>query len=139
MTTLLMNEKPVIVFDGVCNFCNSVVNFIIARDPEAKFRFSAMQTEYAQSLFHEHYTAHAGVDTFLLVKEGKCYICTDAALEIAKDLTGYWYLFNVFKIIPRSLRDRVYKAIARNRYALFGRTSVCMTPAEEHKGRFVEF
>ena len=132
-----MNTKHIIIFDGVCNFCNGAINFIIKHDPQARFSFTPMQTELAETLIQKHNITNVGVDTFLLIKNDKCYIWTDAALEITKDLSGYWYLFNLMKIIPRSFRDFLYKLFARNRYKLFGKRSICMTPTEEIKGRFV--
>ena len=132
-----MNTKHIIIFDGICNFCNGAINFIIRHDPQARFSFTPMQTELAQTLIKKYSITNVGVDTFLLIKGDKCYIWTDAALEITKDLSGYWYLFNLMKIIPRPFRDFLYKLFARNRYKLFGKRSVCMTPTEEVKCRFV--
>ena len=80
---------------------------------------------------------NAGVDTFLLIKNDQCFVFSGAALEIAKDLTGMWYLFNVFKIIPSPIRDFFYKLFARNRYALFGKKETCMVPTKEVRSRFV--
>lgn len=132
-----MNDKAIIIFDGVCNFCNGAVNFIIKRDSRHKFLFTPMQSSLAKKLAGQHKIDNLGKDTFLLIKDGNSYIWTSAALEIANELDGYWYLFRVFRIIPRPVRDIVYRAFARNRYALFGRTEACMIPSQDVKDRFI--
>ena len=132
-----MSESRVVIYDGVCNFCNGAVRFIIKRDPGARFKFTPMQSEYAQKLIREHEIPNVGQDTFLLVKNGKCYIWTEAALEIAGELTGGWWLFKVTRIIPRPIRDWLYRAFARNRYNLFGRTEQCQVPDPEVMKRFI--
>ncbi len=132
-----MDETYIVIFDGVCNFCNGAVNFIIKRDQVGKFVFSPMQTELAQSLMKKHEIFNVGIDTFLLIKHEKCYVYSTAALEITKDLRGLWYLFNVFRILPATIRDFFYKLFARNRYKLFGRTEHCMVPSEALKSRFI--
>ncbi|MFN3580729.1 MAG: thiol-disulfide oxidoreductase DCC family protein [Pseudomonas sp.] len=79
-----MDSRHLVIFDGVCNFCNGAVNFIIKRDPSGKFAFSPMQSEYAQNVLRSHGVNDVGVDTFLLVKNGKTYFRTNAAIEIEK-------------------------------------------------------
>lgn len=97
-----------------------------------------MQSVAGQQLIDDFGATMVGVDTFLLIKNGKCYERTDAALEIAKDLTGFWYLVDVFRILPKPARDYCYSLLARNRYALFGRRESCMVPTPELRGRFIE-
>jgi predicted DCC family thiol-disulfide oxidoreductase YuxK len=132
-----MDDRYIVVFDGVCNFCNSAVNFIIKRDPEGIFVFAPMQTELAKQLMQKHEIYNADIDTFLLIKNDQCFVFSNAALEITKDLTGLWYLFNVFRVIPSSVRDTIYKAFGRNRYRLFGRQETCIIPTEEVRTRFI--
>ncbi|PWQ95379.1 thiol-disulfide oxidoreductase DCC family protein [Leucothrix pacifica] len=131
------NNKSTIIFDGICNFCNSSVNFIIARDPEGKFSFAPMQGETAQALMKQHGIDNPNLDTFLLIKDGKLYQRTDAALEITKDLTGFWKLFRVFVIVPAPIRDVFYRVFAKYRYRLFGKKDVCMVPTPEVRERFL--
>jgi predicted DCC family thiol-disulfide oxidoreductase YuxK len=133
-----MDKRYIVIFDGVCNFCNGAVNFIIKRDPEAVFVFTPMQSELARELVVKFNVPNVGVDTFLLIKNDRCYVFSDAALEIARNLAGLWFLFNVFKIVPRPIRDAAYKLFARNRYKLFGRTEACMVPSDEVRSRFVD-
>lgn len=127
-----------IIFDGVCNFCNSSVNFIIARDPEGKFCFAPMQGEAAQAVMTQHGVENPELDTFLLIKHGKLYQRTGAALEIAKDLTGYWKYCRIFLIVPAPLRDMFYRLLAKNRYRLFGVREACMVPTPEVRQRFLD-
>lgn len=134
-----MEKRHLVVFDGVCNFCNGAVNFIIKRDPAAKFVFTPLQTELAQQTLRTHGISNEGTDTLLLVKNGQAYVWSDAALEIAKDLGGFWYLFNIFKVVPRPVRDWCYRLFARNRYKLFGKASQCRVPTAADKDRFVGF
>jgi predicted DCC family thiol-disulfide oxidoreductase YuxK len=132
-----MNNRYLIIFDGVCVFCNGVVNFIIKRDSEGVFTFSPMQSDVAKSHIKQHHASKEILNTLMLVKNGRCYLKTDAILEIAKDLSGMWYLFNIFKIIPRPIRDFLYTLFARNRYRLFGKRDSCMVPTENVKSRFI--
>ena len=132
-----MDNRHIVIFDGVCNFCNWAVNFIIKRDPRGLFAFTPMQSDLARELMKKNQIYNVGIDTFLLIKNDKCFVFTDAALEVAKDLTGFWYLFNLVKAIPRPIRDFFYRLFARNRYALFGRKDVCMVPNSEIRSRFV--
>ena len=133
-----LENNHIVIFDGVCNFCNGAVNFIINRDPNKLFIFAPLQSEAAKNLIEKYSAQKVGFDTFLLIKNGQCFYRTDAALEIAKELSGYWYLFNVFKVLPRSFRDFFYRLFARNRYALFGRTEKCMVPTKALRKRFIE-
>ncbi len=133
-----MDNRHIVIFDGVCNFCNGAVNFIIKRDPAGRFVFTPMQSPIGQGLIENYGAEMAGLDTFLLVKDGHCYERTDAALEITKDLTGFWYLFRIMKILPRPFRDYFYRLFARNRYALFGRRDTCMLPTESVRERFLD-
>jgi len=132
-----MNKRYLIIFDGVCVFCNGVVNFIIKRDSVGVFEFSPMQSDVAKSYIKQHHASKEILNTLMLIKNGTCYLRTDAILEIAKDLSGMWYLFNVFKIIPRPVRDFLYTLFARNRYKLFGKRNSCMVPTENVKNRFI--
>lgn len=132
-----MPTPYIVIFDGVCNFCNGAVNFIIKRDPEARFVFTPMQSDLAKELMRKHQINNVGVDTFLLIKNERCFMWSTAALEITKDLSGLWFLFLIFKIVPAKVRDYFYKVFARNRYKLFGRKPECMVPTQKIKSRFI--
>lgn len=132
-----MKNRRVIVFDGVCNFCNGTVRFIWRRDPNALFQFTPMQSVLAKELVMEYGIDNVGLDTFVLIKSGKAYTMTDAAMEIAKDLSGGWWLFNILRIVPSPVRDYFYRLFARNRYKFFGRTNECEVPSQELRSRFI--
>jgi predicted DCC family thiol-disulfide oxidoreductase YuxK len=132
-----MEDHYIIIFDGVCNFCNGSVNFIIARDPREKFLFSPVQSEFSKALLIRHGLQGIGDDSFVLIKNGKYYLRSDAALEISRDLSGFWRFFYGLRVLPRPLRDIFYNLIARNRYKLFGKRDSCMMPTPELKRRFI--
>lgn len=132
-----MGNQHIIIFDGVCNFCNGAVNFIIERDHKNAFVFAPLQSPKAQELISKHKASKVGFDTFLLIKNNKCFYRTDAAFEITKDLSSYWYMFRGLKILPKPIRDYFYRLFARNRYFFFGRTNSCAVPAPELKKKFL--
>ncbi|MFQ3174621.1 MAG: putative DCC family thiol-disulfide oxidoreductase YuxK, partial [Flavobacterium sp.] len=125
----LPKNKKVILFDGVCNLCNTAVQFIIKHDKKDLFRFVALQSELGQSI-----VKHIGVDTknmdsIILYEPGVAYyVKSVAALEIAKRLRGVIALISIFKILPTGLKDSVYDYIAKNRYKWFGKREHCMIP-----------
>lgn len=133
-----MSNTQIIIFDGVCNFCNGAVNFIIKRDRDNVFKFAPMQSQAAIDLIAKYEVKDVGFDTFLLIKGDKCYFRTNAALEITKELSGFWFLFRVFKLLPRAIRDYFYRLFARNRYSIFGRSDTCMIPTLEVKSKFLD-
>lgn len=132
-----MDNRHIVIFDGVCNFCNWAVNFIIKRDPDGVFAFTPIQSELAHELMKKHRVTSFGIETVLLIKNDQCFAFSDAALEITKDLAGLWFLFTIFRFVPRPFRDAIYKLLARNRYKLFGKKATCMVPSKEHRSRFV--
>lgn len=127
-----------ILFDGVCNFCNASINFIIDRDSKAIFQFAALQSEVGQELLQKYHLKTTDFDTVILINdENKIYQKSDAALEIARNLDGFWKIFYVFKILPSFLRNPIYDLVARNRYRIFGRTDACRIPTPELRARFL--
>ncbi|HRG07921.1 MAG TPA: thiol-disulfide oxidoreductase DCC family protein [Cyclobacteriaceae bacterium] len=129
--------EPVILFDGVCNLCNSSVLFIIQRDPKAKFRFASLQSDFGKAQMLRFGLNDSELNSVLVIKEEILYQKSNAALEIARNLTGGWPMLYAFKIIPAFLRDWVYNWIAQNRYRWFGKKNACMIPTPELKSRFV--
>lgn len=130
-------NHPVIFFDGVCNLCNAGVNFIIDRDKKRRFRFAALQSETGSAFLQRHSMDENTFDTFILDEGDAFYTRSDAALKIARRMTGAWPLLYGFIIIPRFLRDAVYRYIAGNRYRWFGRSDLCRVPEPELKELFL--
>ena len=133
---LLKTKMNIIVFDGVCNFCNRIIQIIIRHDPSAQIYFAAQQSEAGERLIKDLAIKESS-NSVLFVKDGLVYYQSDAVIEIAKLLTGWPSLFKYGIIVPRFLRNAIYKFIAANRYAIFGKQDQCMVPKEEDKGRFV--
>ncbi|MBT6179582.1 MAG: thiol-disulfide oxidoreductase DCC family protein [Deltaproteobacteria bacterium] len=134
--TEMSPEKPVILFDGVCNLCNSSVNFVIDRDPQGTIYFAPLQSEYARKLLEKHQIGME-LNTIVLLEDGKVYDRSTAALRIARLLNGPWPLLYASIVIPRFIRDGVYRWIARNRYRWFGKTQACRVPTPELQARFL--
>lgn len=131
------SPQHIVIFDGVCHLCHGAVQFIIKRDPQARFVFAPLQTELAQRLLAEFPELSADIDSVILIKQQRYYLYSDAALEIARDLNGFWPYCRVLRWIPRVWRDAAYRWLARHRYQLFGRSEVCMSPSAELKSRFI--
>ena len=129
--------EPIILFDGVCNFCNGMVNFIIARDPKAYFKFAPLQSETGQRM-RIRFDIDDRVDSIILIEDDSAYTFSTAALRIIKGLGGFWRLLYVFIIVPTPIRDFFYRLFARNRYWLFGKKSVCMVPTPDIRARFLD-
>ncbi len=127
----------IILFDGVCNFCNGSVNFIIERDAENYFKFAPLQSEIGEKLVNEYGIDKNAVDSVILIENGKAYTRTTAVLRIAQKLGGAWRLFYGFIIVPEFIRDYFYKLFAAYRYKIFGKTEACMMPTPELRARFL--
>lgn len=129
---------PLIIFDGVCNFCDASVNFIMNHDKNARFKFSASQHEGGERVL-ESFGIHADeVDTLYLLENGQLYDRSTAALRIARHLDTPWnWFYHAFICLPKTFRDPVYNLIARNRYRLFGKKEACRMPSPEERARFI--
>ena len=129
----------VVFFDGVCNLCNWSVDFIIKRDPKGVFKFASLQSDVAQRLLKQQQAVvDNGMRTIVLLKNDRLYYRSDAVLEICRDLSNPWPLLSTFKVIPRFIRDAVYRLISRNRYRWFGQKDTCRVPTVEEQLRFLE-
>lgn len=129
--------SAIILFDGVCNFCNGSVNFIIGRDSGGYFKFAPLQSGIGEKLLAEHGVDKNVTDSIVLVEDDKAYTHSTAALRIARKLDGAWKWLYAFVIVPRPIRDACYKLFARYRYKLFGKKDECMLPTPEIRARFL--
>lgn len=132
-----LSGPSIVLFDGVCNFCNASVNFVIDRDPHASFKFGALQSEEGVQLLSELGITPDYLDSILLVENGKVFKDSTAALKIAKKLSGLWPILYGFIVVPAPVRDLVYRWIARNRYKWFGKMDSCRLPTPEYRARFI--
>jgi predicted DCC family thiol-disulfide oxidoreductase YuxK len=133
-----LEKLPIILFDGVCNFCNDSVNFIIDRDKKHQFYFASLQSGYAGNLLKQYGLSNHTLDSVVLItEEKKVYQKSNAALEIARRLSGIWPVFYAFKIFPRFIRDFFYDLIAKHRYKIFGRSEECRLPDPKLRERFL--
>ena len=132
-----MNDHPIILFDGVCNYCNNMVNFVIREDKEKRFRFAALQSPAAQALVAKYSLPKKNFDSFVFIDEGKAYLSSGAALRVMRKLPWYWQWTQLFWIIPKSIRNAGYGLVAKNRYKWFGKREECMVPTADVKNRFL--
>lgn len=130
-------DGPVVLFDGVCNLCNGVVEFLIPRDPEGRLQFSPLQSEPGQELLRRHDCSTADFDTIVLIVGGQVYTKSDAVIRIAKLLGWPFHLVRIARLVPATFRDRIYDGIAANRYDWFGQKDRCMVPDQAVSDRFL--
>lgn len=123
-------NNPIILFDGVCNLCNGAVDFILKRDKHKQFRFVSLQSETGLYIIKKFKIA-TETDSVILIQNNKVFIESDAAIKIAQQLTPFWKLLLVFKIIPKKVRDKLYRWVAKNRYNWFGKKQSCRIPGNE--------
>ena len=131
-------DKPIIFFDGVCNLCNSSVQFILKKDTNNVFLFSSLQSDAAKGILLQYNLENFDLSSIILVENNVIYQKSTAVLKIAKRLTGISKYTYVFIIVPKFIRDGVYSLIAKNRYKWFGKRDSCMLPTAALKLRFLE-
>jgi predicted DCC family thiol-disulfide oxidoreductase YuxK len=135
-TTNISTDKGIILFDGVCNYCNTMVNFSLKRDKKNFLLFAPLQSDAGLAL-REKYGVSPSVDSFIYIEKEKAYLYSTAALKVCKHLSGAWPILAVFFIIPPFIRDGIYKWIARNRYKWFGKKESCMIPSPAVRAKFL--
>ena len=128
--------SSIVLFDGVCNFCNGSVNFIIRHDREGRFKFAPLQSSVGEEL-QEKYGIGDDIDSIILIQNDKAYTHSTAALRIARTLGGIWSLAYALIIIPAPIRDHLYKLFAKYRYQWFGKMDACMIPTPDVRARFL--
>jgi predicted DCC family thiol-disulfide oxidoreductase YuxK len=134
----LPKNKKIILFDGVCNLCNSAVQFVIKHDKKDVFRFVALQSELGQEILAYIGIDSKNIDSIILYEPGVAYYYkSSAAIEIAGSLGGFWHFGTVFRIIPTGMRNYLYDYIAKNRYEWYGKKESCMIPTPELKAKFL--
>jgi predicted DCC family thiol-disulfide oxidoreductase YuxK len=140
--------SAVVLFDGVCNFCDASVNFVIEHDRRGYFKFAPLQSDAGKELAAQYGLASETaeqaptddlipIDSVILVEDGKAYTHSTGALRIARRLDGLWSWAYAFIIVPASIRDFFYRLFAKYRYRFFGRKDQCMLPSPEVRARFL--
>ena len=127
----------IILFDGVCNFCNASVNFIMKRDKRDEFRFAAPQSEIGIELQKKFHLDPNDLESFILIEGDKYYKKTTAALRTAKEFGFPWNLSYIFIIIPPIIRNIAYNIIAKYRYKWFGKKESCRVPSPGERSKFL--
>jgi len=130
----------VLLYDGVCGFCNKSVHMILAHDKQGTLKFAPLQSHFGEEVTARHHVKN--IDSIVLVDNSsgteRVYVRSNAALKIASYLGGWWKLLEVFQIIPRPLRDFCYDLFAKYRYRFFGKYDSCLLPSPEVRSRFLD-
>lgn len=135
----LPKNKKIILFDGVCNLCDTSVQFIIKHDKKDVFRFVSIQSELGQKIISYLGIDTALTDSIILYEPGIAYhVKAEAALRIAKELKSWHNMLYYFNGIPDAIKNSVYDYIAKNRYKWYGKKEACMIPTPELKSKFLE-
>ncbi len=127
----------IILFDGVCNFCNKTVNIIIKHDRADKFRFAPLQSVYSQNPLFKLGLSQQALRKAALIEEGQLFTKSDAVIKIAHQLSGWPQLFFYMKWIPKVIRNFFYDVLAKYRYRLFGKQTSCMVPSKKMQDKFL--
>jgi predicted DCC family thiol-disulfide oxidoreductase YuxK len=129
----------IVLFDGHCNLCNQTVDFLVRNNRRENLKFASLQSECGRRLLGDHglETSFDRPDSIVFIEEGKAYTHSEAALLIARNLDGVWPVLAVFLFVPRTLRDVVYRLVARNRYRWFGASQTCRMATPELLRRFL--
>ena len=133
-----VSTRPLILFDGVCNLCHGSVRWVLARDKRARFEFASLQSQVAAKALEGAWPEETPPDSIVLIVGDQILIRSDAAIEVGVQLGFPWCLGVTFKILPRRLRDAIYKWVARNRYRWFGQRDSCSLPSPGEAERFLD-
>ena len=133
----VQDQFDIVLFDGVCNLCNSAVDLIIRNDKKGQIKVAALQDQKTKELLKDYKINSDYLDSIILIRGEKVFYKSRAALEITKNLKGLWPLLYVFIILPTFIRDPIYDFIARNRYRWFGKKETCRLPTPEERARFL--
>lgn len=130
--------KSLVLFDGVCHLCQASVQFIIRHDHQERFVFASLQSETGRDRLARFQLPADQLDTFVLIENGKCHTRSTAALRVLLGLGAWFRPAYALIVLPKPLRDGIYRWVASNRYRWFGKKDHCMVPTPQLKKRFVE-
>lgn len=134
----LPKDKKIILFDGICNLCNTSVQFIIKHDKNDVFRFVSLQSTFGQEILSHIGVDIKKIDSIVLYEPGIAYyLKSEAAFKIANELNGLYKFLSFFSVLPKSISNLIYDYITKNRYKWFGKKESCMIPTSELKSKFL--
>lgn len=136
-------SNPIVLYDGVCGLCNRLNQFLLKRDTHDRLRFASLQSDLAAAVLKRHGADSRDLDTVYVVIDYKqpgerLLSRSDAILHVLTQLNGVWKWARVGRLLPKVLRDGIYKVVARNRYRVFGKYESCMLPDPKHRHKFLE-
>ena len=140
----MSDANPIVLYDGVCGLCNRMVQFLLKHDREGRLRFASLQSDFAAKVLGRHGFDPKDLDTVHVVEnydqpDERVLQRSDAILRAGRELGGFWSASSsISKIVPRPLRDVVYKLVATNRYRMFGKFDTCMLPDPSQRSRFLD-
>lgn len=138
------DRHPIILYDGVCGLCNRLVQFLLKHDRDGRLRYASLQSGFAAKVLQRHGFDPKDLDTLHVVEnfeqpDERVWQRSDAILRAGRRLGGIWSpLATLGRIVPRPLRDLVYRSVARNRYRVFGKYDTCMLPDPKQRSRFLD-
>lgn len=127
-----MKEQTIILFDGICNLCCGWVQILLRYDKQDIFTFVSIQSEPGIEILKQLELSVENQDSIIYIKDNQPFTESSAVFEIIKDTKSFWGIFLIFKILPKKLNDFIYRSIARNRYAIFGKKTTCYIPYKEN-------
>ena len=130
-------HQPLLLFDGVCNLCNSSIQYILKKDTKNQFKFASLQSDAAKQILLQFDKDNSDLDSIILIYNNRVFSKSTAALKVAEILGGFLSLTLIFWIVPKPLRDWAYDHVAKNRYKWYGKRESCMVPTSELKSRFI--
>lgn len=140
----MSGSNPIILYDGVCGLCNRLVQFLLKHDREGRLRFASLQSDFAEKVLSRHGLNAKDLDTVHVVEnydqpDERVLQRSNAILRAGRELGGFWGASSaVARVVPRPLRDLVYRLVATNRYRVFGKYDSCMLPDPNQRSRFLD-
>ena len=132
------DDKPLVIFDGFCGLCSRSVQFILRHDKAGAFRFVPAQSALGTAIYRHYGLATDDYETVILLADGRFHEASDAALGVLGRLPAPWSALEATRVVPRRMRDWVYRLVAKHRMRFFGRTEACYLPTPEQRGRFID-